>query len=275
MIVEAMSPSRLNTHRDCEARYYFHYHEGLNSPPSMAMVRGTVIDEASNNTLTGVIEGHLTSREDIVEQTVHDWDARSDEIEWDFARDGKPSLVRESIPKGTRLAYDDLWMELEPKEVQPRIRYDIEDEGFVLPIQGYADVIESNGTIRDLKTASRKWNRGREFNETQAKVYVGQTFHELKDVNKAPFVYDILVMTPAGRKVYLDQRELTVTREQVEFVWREMIIRAKRVLHTMDMLEHGSPRDAIIPNRESFLCSQRHCGFWELCVTEFGGTVRE
>ncbi len=29
------------------------------------------------------------------------------------------------------------------------------------------------------------------------------------------------------------------------------------------------------PNRSSFLCSRRHCGFWSRCEAEFGGEVSE
>ena len=28
------------------------------------------------------------------------------------------------------------------------------------------------------------------------------------------------------------------------------------------------------PNRQSFLCTQKHCGFWKHCEGEFGGAVR-
>ena len=28
------------------------------------------------------------------------------------------------------------------------------------------------------------------------------------------------------------------------------------------------------PNRQSMLCSQKHCSFWQQCEAEFGGRVR-
>jgi hypothetical protein len=28
------------------------------------------------------------------------------------------------------------------------------------------------------------------------------------------------------------------------------------------------------PNRQSMLCSQKHCSFWKHCEEEFGGRVR-
>ena len=39
-------------------------------------------------------------------------------------------------------------------------------------------------------------------------------------------------------------------------------------------VKKGIEKGVFIPNRGSFLCSKRFCGYWKECQSEFGGTVK-
>jgi hypothetical protein len=49
-------------------------------------------------------------------------------------------------------------------------------------------------------------------------------------------------------------------------------IRATQVLYPMAQKAMGT--GMYCPNRQSMLCSQKHCSFWKHCEAEFGGRVR-
>ena len=49
-------------------------------------------------------------------------------------------------------------------------------------------------------------------------------------------------------------------------------IRATQVLYPMAQKAMGT--GMYCPNRQSMLCSQKHCSFWKQCEEEFGGRVR-
>jgi len=66
----------------------------------------------------------------------------------------------------------------------------------------------------------------------------------------------------------------TVTPQIVQqsYTVGEADLRATQVLFPMVREAMGS--GMYCPNRQSLLCSQKHCAFWKECQQEFGGTVR-
>jgi hypothetical protein len=41
------------------------------------------------------------------------------------------------------------------------------------------------------------------------------------------------------------------------------------------MVQEGMRNGLYFPNRQTFLCSRRHCAFWQKCEREFGGSVQD
>ena len=64
----------------------------------------------------------------------------------------------------------------------------------------------------------------------------------------------------------------TVQIVQQAYTVEEPDIRATQVLYAMAQKAMGS--GMYCPNRQSMLCSQKHCSFWKHCEEEFGGRVR-
>jgi len=65
----------------------------------------------------------------------------------------------------------------------------------------------------------------------------------------------------------------TVQIVQQAYTVEEADIQATRVLYAMAQKAMGS--GMYCPNRQSMLCSQKHCSFWKQCEAEFGGRVRQ
>jgi len=82
-------------------------------------------------------------------------------------------------------------------------------------------------------------------------------------------------ITPgASGEVRIDSLVKTVTPQIVQqsYTVGEPDIRATQVLFPMVREAMGS--GMYCPNRQSLLCSHKHCAFWQHCEQEFGGAVR-
>ena len=82
-------------------------------------------------------------------------------------------------------------------------------------------------------------------------------------------------ITPgASGEVRIDSLVKTQTVQIVQqaYTVEEPDIRATQFLYPMAQKAMGS--GMYCPNRQSMLCSQKHCSFWKHCEEEFGGRVR-
>ena len=83
-------------------------------------------------------------------------------------------------------------------------------------------------------------------------------------------------ITPgASGEVRIDSLVKTQTVQIVQqaYTVEKPDIRATQVLYPMAQKAMGS--GMYCPNRQSLLCSQKHCSFWKQCEEEFGGRVRQ
>jgi len=121
-------------------------------------------------------------------------------------------------------------------------------------VQGGVDIREENGTIRDIKTASRRPNDVAAAHRFQLATYI-QIAPE-----PAEMAYvDTLVKTKQPQLVQISHR---------------VDDRAIRQTQVMYPLVQDAMRGGLyVPNRSSNLCSRKHCAFWHACEREFGGKV--
>jgi hypothetical protein len=122
-------------------------------------------------------------------------------------------------------------------------------------VRGRVDVLDVEGRLIDFKTASRRPSCG------LARLRV-----------PARHVQQI---TPgASGDVRIDSLVKTQTAQIVQQAVHsgEPDIRATQVLYPMAQKAMGT--GMYCPNRQSMLCSQKHCSFWKQCESEFGGRVR-
>jgi hypothetical protein len=117
------------------------------------------------------------------------------------------------------------------------------------------DVLDSGGRLIDFKASSRRPSRVSPDYAFQLATYQQITPGASGDVR-----IDNLVKTKA---VQIVQQAYTVA---------EPDIRATQVLYPMAQKAMGS--GMYCPNRQSMLCSHKHCSFWKHCEEEFGGRVR-
>jgi hypothetical protein len=114
-------------------------------------------------------------------------------------------------------------------------------------VRGYIDLLETNGRIRDLKTAARKPS------EISANFrFQVSTYAQLCENASGEGCVDVLVKSKTPQLVQLDPfkvQESDTAQTQAMYPLVQQSIRA----------------GVFLPNRENYMCSRRYCGHWRAC----------
>lgn len=121
-------------------------------------------------------------------------------------------------------------------------------------VRGRIDLLDEDGRVVDVKTAARKPTG-------IAPDYAFQlaTYRRITPGASGDARLDTLVKT---KTVQLIQQTYTVGEQD---------LRATEVLYPL--VREGIASGLFFPNRQSLICSRRHCSFCQQCEQEFGGTV--
>jgi hypothetical protein len=245
-----LSPSQVRCFFDCQARWWFKYGLQLPERKNSSLALGLAVHQALEVNFREKIE----TREDLetagvvcvfreawmeqVPQTVF----TADESQGDLRRTGE-RLVSKYM--------DEVAPTVEPAAVE----LDVHGEIAGVAVRGRVDVLDVEGRLIDFKTASRRPS-------CVSPDYAFQlaTYQQITPGASGEVRIDSLVKT---QTVQIVQQAYTVG---------EADVRATEVLYPMAQKAMGS--GMYCPNRQSMLCSQKHCSFWQQCEAEFGGRVR-
>ncbi len=245
-----LSPSQVRCFFDCQARWWFKYGLHLPERKNSSLALGLAVHQALEVNFREKIE----TREDLetagvvcvfrdawmeqVPQTVF----TADESQGDLRRTGE-RLVSKYM--------DEVAPTVEPAAVE----LDVQGEISGVAVRGRVDVLDVEGRLIDFKTASR-----RPSSVSPDYAFQLATYQQITPGASGEVRIDSLVKT---QTVQIVQQAYTVGDADV---------RATQVLYPMAQKAMGS--GMYCPNRQSMLCSQKHCSFWRECEEEFGGRVR-
>jgi len=249
-IASVLSPSQVRCFFDCPARWWFKYGLQLPERKNSSLALGLAVHQALEVNFREKIETHedlettgvvIVFREAWMEQ-VPQTDFTSDESQGDLRRLGERMVAK---------YMDEVAPKVEPAAVELEVQGSIAG----VAVRGRVDVLDVEGRLIDFKTASRRPS-------CVSPDYAFQlaTYQQITPGASGKVRIDSLVKT---QTVQIVQQAYTV---------EEPDIRATQVLYPMAQKAMGS--GMYCPNRQSMLCSQKHCSFWKQCEGEFGGRVR-
>ena len=246
-----LSPTQVKTFLDCSAKWWFRYGLRLPEPKSASLALGSAVHEAIAENFRHKIE----TREDL------DLFGVTALFRQSWARQTGETLFQpEEDPDQLRLLGEQLvrkYLEEAAPSVDPAgVEFEVEGRIGGVPVRGFVDVMDAQGTVIDIKTACRKPSAISFDHALQLATYRALSPHASGEAR-----LDTLVKT---KTVQLVQHRYTVT---------ESDLRAARVLYPL--VQDGVRSGFYFPNRRSLLCSRRNCAFWSHCEREFGGTVPE
>src|SRR5215472_7427825 len=121
-------------------------------------------------------------------------------------------------------------------------------------VRGIADIVTRDGTIIDVKTASRKPSGVAADHALQLATYT-----ELLPDASGRARIDALVSTRDPQLVQIEHVPGEAGRRLTERIY--------------PLVAEGIAGGLFLPNRNATSCSRRYCAFWQQCEREFGGSV--
>ncbi len=250
-VAEILSPSRIRCFMDCPVRWWFKYVEKLPDPQTGNMALGKAIHSVLAQNFTQKTE----TQEDLPVAGAlalfrQAWAQEREQTE--FRDDEDPA---ELVALGLALAsryLTEVAPAIDPAAVEIRVEGEIEG----VRVQGWIDLLDLDGRIIDIKTASRRPSAVDSDHRFQIATYValtpgasGQARLDTLIKTRQP---SLLTQTFA-----IDEQDLLSTRRLYPLAQQAMQSRA------------------FMPNRLSMTCSRRNCSYWRRCEREWGGEVPE
>ena len=250
-LATVLSPTQVRTFLNCSARWWFKYGLSEPEPKTSALALGSAVHRA----LEANFREKLTTREDldtlgVVALFRAAWQEQADQTE--FRADEDPATLRKVGEQLVARYMDEAAPYIQPAAVE----VDVTGQIGGVSVCGKVDLVEENGRVVDVKTASR-----RPSGISPDYAFQLATYRQITRGASGEARLDILVKTKA---VQLVQQGYTVGPQD---------IRATEVIYPL--VQEGINNGLYFPNRQSLTCSRRQCAFWRHCEHEFGGTVAE
>ena len=261
-MIKHLSPSALNLLQMCGEAYRRKYIEGQKTTKGTAAAIGIATHKSAEVDLTSKkMDGIL-----LPDEAIPDIASDSFELAW-AADDLELSKEEKQDKEGTRakakdqtlglaqLHHGDLAPELVPEHLEHRM--EIKLDGLPFSLMGYADVIEVDGTIRDLKTRG-KTPKASDASEDLGLAWYSRLLHVDEGVLPPSLMLDVLVKTKTPKRA-----TVMTTPNGDHSALLQRIERAAAVI------EAG----AFLPAQPGhWKCSEKFCEFYDDCV--FGRRAR-
>jgi hypothetical protein len=260
------SPSQINMFLRCSAQWKYRYVDRIIAPPSSSLVQGKSYHKALETNYEQKIETHEDLKvSDVKEAYAADFDENICGVEWneDEVKEGIDNVRGALKDEGVGLVevyQKELAPKIQPKEVEAEIK--IEFANVAYEVIGRCDLIDDKDEIHDHKTTARTPSKDHESGEfilAAHDLIQGAIYSIARKTSAISFDYAVKNKTPKVVQV-----PVKVTQDDKQFV-----------LNLMGRLDHAIQSKAFIPNRDSFMCGRRSCGYWQQCERDYGGRVKK
>jgi hypothetical protein len=247
--VGPLSPSQLNCWLDCNARWMYRYLLEMPDTVSAARALGSAVHAAIAENFRQKIE----TREDldspgVVAMFLTELDRELDGAA--LSQDDDLEDLRDTGRAAVATYLDQVAPAIDPAAVELPVSGSIGG----VAVRGYIDILDTSGRVIDIKTAKKRPSGIRADHRLQVTAYK--------------------LLEPRARAARIDtlvkSRTIAIVEQSFEVTPADE--RAAVVLYP---LAHEAMQAGLYaPNRNSMLCSRKHCPYWERCMDDFGGEVR-
>lgn len=246
-----LSPTQLNMYLRCPAQYKFRYVDGIILPPRSALVKGKAVHRGQEHNYRQKIESYKdVALSEVQEVTAAEFESLAPETEW--GKDEDPGKIKDETISLASLYHAEVAPKVQPILVEEKVTVDFENTDYAL--LGFIDVLDDKGYIRDTKTASRTPGQDEAARSLQLTAYA-LAHRELMGVPESGVKLDYLVQTKSPKVVTLEAK-----RSERDI---------KRFLNIVGRVAEAIRSQIFYPNPNSFMCSEKNCGYYHLCHQEF------
>lgn len=245
-----ISPTQLNMYLRCPAQYKFRYIDNIILPPKSALTKGKAVHKGIEHNYKQKIDSLQDIKLSEVQEVVAaEFETAAMETEWE--PDEKPGKIKDETISLATLYHNEVAPIVQPVLVEEEVLVPLSNE---YKLRGFIDVLDSNGYIRDTKTAKRTPSADEALKSLQLTAYSLAHRHEMGMPEKGVKL-DYLVQTKEPKVVTLD-----AVRTQADI---------NRFLAITNSVIHAIENQVFYPNQNNFMCSEKTCGYWKLCHQEF------
>ena len=258
---EHISHTQISMATKCGMMYYFRYPQGKKIPPGVAQTQGRTAHDVRDTFLHHKMETGANMPLEQLESGASDGidNAFAGEIilEADWADRGisavKDAVKDQSIALA-RLDHEVFLQTIEPLEVEKMML--VKSGLLPKPLMFRVDLVEKDGTIRDMKTAGKSPSKGDADTDLQLTGYALGRRLATGTIEKA-VRKDYLVKTKKPKAVF---QVSTRTEDDIQVLLNRMT----RIVEMIDK-EIWIPAPA-----DSWWCSEKWCGYWGMCPYAVG-----
>lgn len=245
-----LSFTQLNMFLRCPRQYEFRYIQGLKVPPSGAMVQGRVWHQ----TLERNYSQKIDSDSDLPLGEMQEFfAARFDETlageEVALEPDEKPGKLKDEGTAIVAAHHAVIAPAVRPMLVEERFTVDLGGE-FPFDLVGIWDLVERDGTIVDNKSYKRTPSQEDLDKDLQFTAYA-LGYRATRSLIEPGLRMDAVIKTKNPKAVQLHTR-----RTNDDCRW---------LLGLVEQVGKAIESGIFYPNPNGFLCSQRFCGYWDMC----------
>lgn len=245
-----LSPTSLTTFMDCSAKWF--YRKVLNLPETRGSALG--LGSAVHEALAENFRQKIETKEDLPTEGVTALfvDAFSRQLDSIVLQaDESADELKQMGETLVRVYMDQAAPSIEPAAVEQAVEGLIGD----VPVHGYIDILTTDGTVIDIKTASKKPSGITSDHRLQLTTYA--------------------MLEPAAsgkcrRDAIAKTKTVTLTQATMEVSDADRKLTTRLYSIARDQMRTG----LVAPNRGSFLCSRKYCGYCDRCADEFGGEIK-
>lgn len=255
----------MNMFMRCSQQYFYRYIEGLKLPPTSSMVQGRSYHKGLEHNFTQKIETHEDlPKDDVKDAFSTDFNEAIKEVEFDEEETSKgiDKVKGELKDVGIRLiekAATDLFPTIQPVFVEQKI--DVEFENVDYTLTGFIDLIDDKGIIHEEKTSAKTPSKDKEGRYIIDQGYLLQgAIYSLGTAIRS-LSYDYAIKTREPKIIQIPHE---TTEGETEFV-----------LSLLGKIDHAIKSEAFYPNRSSWMCGKKTCGYWKKCLDEHKGTIKD
>ena len=250
----------------CQAQWWFRYIQKEKIPPPGPMYFGIKFDDAATtyNYMPKIKTHKDLPIPQVQDHFVAEFDAGKDDADWgaksaDLYREAGPVLIKQHLTE--------ISPAIQPISVQERV--EIRPKGWDSTIITITD-IATKSEVLDVKTCGKSPSKDKETG-----------LHLLSpDHTQQAIMYNLAFRAQHKRDPVTHRNIYHVVKKAPEIVQVEMIVTPEHEAFTLsvfkmvrDQIEASKTSGIFLPNRSHMMCSQKQCGYWNLCHAKFGPTI--
>lgn len=248
-----LSVSKVTTYLNCPAQYAYQYEWKVPAKRKASLTKGVAVHAAAETALRAKQAGSLDPAAALAAHDTIFWQEALD-TDW---QDATAETIHSESRALAQAYLEQILPRIEPVQIEEWITYTVAGVEFL----GKMDVIDTDGAIRDLKTATKRPNQEQLDRNLQASAYA-LAYRQTLGVREGAIIFDYLIPQKKG----IVAESYLTTRNDAHLYQLERVV---------DGVANAIAQGHFYPNYTSPFCTPASCAFYARCHADHGVPLTE